>query len=25
VAEGDYVTIHGRYFGWGPRPISPQE
>src|SRR5262245_8616079 len=21
VAEGDYVTIHGRYFGWGPRPM----
>jgi predicted SnoaL-like aldol condensation-catalyzing enzyme len=20
VAEGDYVTIHGRYFGWGPKP-----
>lgn len=21
VAEGDFVTIHGRYFGWGPKPI----
>ena len=21
VAEGDYVTIHGRYFGWGPKPM----
>jgi predicted SnoaL-like aldol condensation-catalyzing enzyme len=21
VAEGDYVTIHGRYFGWGPKPV----
>jgi len=22
VAEGDYVAIHGRYFGWGP-PGAP--
>ena len=21
VAEGDYVAIHGRYFGWGPKPM----
>ncbi len=21
VAEGDYVSIHGRYFGWGPEPM----
>lgn len=21
VAEGDYVAIHGRYIGWGPRPM----
>ena len=21
VADGDYVTIHGRYFGWGPKPM----
>ena len=21
VAEGDYVTVHGRYFGWGPKPM----
>lgn len=21
VAEGDYVTIHGRYFGWGTKPM----
>src|SRR6266852_3486955 len=21
VAEGDYVTIHGRYVGWGPKPM----
>ena len=21
LAEGDYVTIHGRYFGWGPKPM----
>src|SRR5262245_47008101 len=21
VAEGDYVTIHGRYWGWGPKPM----
>jgi hypothetical protein len=21
VAEGDFVAIHGRYFGWGPRPM----
>jgi predicted SnoaL-like aldol condensation-catalyzing enzyme len=21
VAEGDFVTIHGRYFGWGPKPV----
>ena len=21
VAEGEYVTIHGRYFGWGPKPM----
>jgi len=21
VSEGDYVTIHGRYVGWGPKPV----
>jgi predicted SnoaL-like aldol condensation-catalyzing enzyme len=21
VAEGDYVMIHGRYVGWGPKPM----
>ncbi|WP_074306834.1 nuclear transport factor 2 family protein [Singulisphaera sp. GP187] len=21
VAEGDYVTIHGRFIGWGPKPL----
>lgn len=21
VAEGDYVSIHGRYIGWGPKPM----
>lgn len=21
VAEGDYVMIHGRYIGWGPKPL----
>ncbi|WP_175883377.1 nuclear transport factor 2 family protein [Burkholderia sp. BCC0044] len=21
VAEGDYVSIHGRYVGWGPEPL----
>ena len=21
VAEGDYVAIHGRYFGWRPKPM----
>ena len=21
VADGDYVTIHGRYIGWGPKPM----
>jgi len=21
VAEGDYVMIHGRYTGWGPKPM----
>ena len=21
MAEGDYVTIHGRYIGWGPKPM----
>src|SRR5260221_3422942 len=21
VAECEYVTIHGRYFGWGPKPM----
>src|SRR5579871_1977775 len=21
VAERDYVTIHGRYIGWGPKPM----
>ena len=21
VAEGDYVAIHGRYIGWGPKPM----
>ncbi|HEX3627078.1 MAG TPA: nuclear transport factor 2 family protein [Verrucomicrobiae bacterium] len=21
VAEGDYVMVHGRYVGWGPKPL----
>ena len=21
VAEGEYVMIHGRYTGWGPKPM----
>jgi predicted SnoaL-like aldol condensation-catalyzing enzyme len=21
VAEGDYVMVHGRYIGWGPKPL----
>ena len=21
MAEGDFVTIHGRYLGWGPKPM----
>ena len=21
MADGDYVSIHGRYFGWGPKPM----
>ena len=21
TADGDYVSIHGRYFGWGPKPM----
>jgi predicted SnoaL-like aldol condensation-catalyzing enzyme len=21
VADGDYVAIHGRYIGWGPKPM----
>jgi predicted SnoaL-like aldol condensation-catalyzing enzyme len=21
VAEGDYVMVHGRYTGWGPKPV----
>ena len=21
VAEGDYVFVHGRYLGWGPKPM----
>ena len=21
VADGDYVMVHGRYVGWGPKPI----
>lgn len=21
VVEGDYVSIHGRYVGWGPQPM----
>lgn len=21
MADGDYVSIHGRYTGWGPKPI----
>jgi predicted SnoaL-like aldol condensation-catalyzing enzyme len=22
VADGDYVMVHGRYVGWGPKPMS---
>jgi predicted SnoaL-like aldol condensation-catalyzing enzyme len=21
IADGDYVSIHGRYIGWGPKPL----
>jgi predicted SnoaL-like aldol condensation-catalyzing enzyme len=21
MTDGDYVSIHGRYFGWGPKPM----
>jgi predicted SnoaL-like aldol condensation-catalyzing enzyme len=21
IADGDYVSIHGRYFGWRPKPM----
>ena len=21
MADRDYVTIHGRYLGWGPKPM----
>jgi len=21
IADGDYVSIHGRYIGWGPKPV----
>jgi predicted SnoaL-like aldol condensation-catalyzing enzyme len=21
IAEGDYVAVHGRYVGWGPKPM----
>ena len=21
MADGDYVSIHGRYTGWGPKPV----
>jgi predicted SnoaL-like aldol condensation-catalyzing enzyme len=21
VADGDYVMVHGRYVGWGPKPV----
>ena len=21
VADGDYVMVHGRYLGWGPKPV----
>ncbi len=21
MADGDYVSIHGRYIGWGPKPM----
>jgi len=21
MADGDYVSIHGRYIGWGPKPV----
>jgi predicted SnoaL-like aldol condensation-catalyzing enzyme len=21
MADGDYVSIHGRYTGWGPKPM----
>lgn len=21
IADGDYVSIHGRYTGWGPKPM----
>lgn len=21
MADGDYVSIHGRYLGWGPKPM----
>ncbi len=22
VSDGDYVMVHGRYVGWGPKPIT---
>jgi predicted SnoaL-like aldol condensation-catalyzing enzyme len=22
VADGDYVMVHGRYVGWGPKPMG---
>ncbi len=21
MSDGDYVMVHGRYVGWGPKPI----
>ena len=23
VADGDFVTVHGRYTGWAPTPLTP--